>query len=75
MFFYIQNQCSWAPRFNGQIKSLWESKAVERYSNFVHKLKIERDRPDFIPEDEWLQYWEELEVKKKIRDSQQESTD
>ena len=72
-FFYIQNQCSWAPRFNGQIKSLWESKAAERYSDFVHKLKILIDRPDFIPEDEWLewlQYWEELEVKKKIRDSQ-----
>ena len=67
-FFYIQNQCSRDPRFNGQIKSLWESKATERYSDFVHKLKIVRDRPDFIPEDEWpewLQYWEELEVKKK----------
>lgn len=67
-FFYIQNQCSWAPRFNGQIKSLWESKAAERYSDFVHKLKIVRDMPDFIPEDEWLewlQYWEEPEVKKK----------
>ena len=66
--FYIQNQCSWAPRFNGQIKSLWESKAAERYSDLVHKLKIVRDRPDFIPEDEWpewLQYWEKPEVKKK----------
>ena len=47
---------------------MWESKAAERYSDFVHKLKIVRDMPDFIPEDEWpewLQYWEEPEVKKK----------
>ena len=47
---------------------MWESKAAERYSDFVHKLKIVRDRPDFIPEDEWLewlQYGEEPEVKKK----------
>ena len=55
-FFNIQNQCSWEPQFNGQKKSLWESKAVERYSDFVHKLKIVRDRPDFIPEDEWLEW-------------------
>ena len=60
MFFLYTDQCSWAPRFNGQIKSLWESKVAERYSDLVHKLKIVRDRLDFIPEDEWpewLQYW------------------
>ena len=49
---------------------MWESKAAEQYSDFVHKLKIVRDRPDFIPEDEWpewIQYWEEPEVKKKSK--------
>ncbi|PWA49979.1 hypothetical protein CTI12_AA470010 [Artemisia annua] len=58
----------WEPATETQVRKAWESKASERYTDFLRDIRRKMIKPIFISEDTWagfLGYWDTPEYKGK----------
>ncbi|XP_070006463.1 uncharacterized protein [Nicotiana sylvestris] len=60
----------WDSLIDREVKHLWGSKAARRYSDFICKIKKDKDiiQPDFVPKDvwdNWMELWKDPKCVKK----------
>ena len=49
----MQKHYVWEPATETQVRTAWESKASERYTDFLRDIRRKMIKPIFISEDTW----------------------